>query len=127
MRTRGYCALTADILHSGHIKFLNKCKELCDHLTVGVMADECVKEYKGKKPIMPLEDRIKIVSSLKMVDDVIIQKQFEYPDNLRMKEGIDIIIDSITHQRTGADVYIKYDKTISSTKIKERIIESSRN
>jgi cytidyltransferase-like protein len=124
IRATGYCAVTADILHSGHIKFLNTCKGFCDDLIVGVMTDECVKRYKGKNPVMPLKDRMEIISNLKMVNKVIPQDTFDYPSKLKSMEGIDYIIDSTQHQRKGADFYVKYDDSVSSTKIKEKIVAS---
>ena len=60
-----------------------KSKIHCDYLIVGVSSDTLVEEYKGKRPIIPLEHRLEIVSSLKFVDEVVIQthrdkfKQFE--------------------------------------------------
>ena len=46
----------------------------CDYLIVGVSSDELVSEYKGKLPIIPLQHRMELVSSLKFVDEVIIQR-----------------------------------------------------
>ncbi len=62
-----------DILHIGHIKFLQKAKEKGDFLFVLLESDESVKKLKGsKRPINTQKDRAEILSSLKMVDYVII-------------------------------------------------------
>ncbi|RLF37827.1 MAG: FAD synthase [Thermoplasmata archaeon] len=58
---------TFDILHLGHIKYLEEAKKLGDELVVVIAHDENVKKRKHS-PIMPQETRRKIVESLKVVD-----------------------------------------------------------
>lgn len=58
-----------DLTHSGHIKSLWKASELGDCLVVALASDESVRQRKGRsRPIMRLQERMTIVSSLKMVD-----------------------------------------------------------
>jgi len=60
-----------DIIHSGHVDYLNKAKALGDVLIVGVNSDASVKRIKGKKrPILNEKERAFIVSNLKAVDYV---------------------------------------------------------
>lgn len=60
-----------DILHRGHVEYLNKAKELGDILIVGLNTDSSVKKVKGdKRPVIPQEDRAYILSSLRCVDYV---------------------------------------------------------
>ena len=118
----GYCALTADILHYGHIIFLTKCREYCNYLIVGVMTDECVKKYKGELPTLPLFHRLILVRSLKMVDLVIHQTEFEFNLKLLKSIGVNVIFDSEEHKRKGADYYFPYTTNISSSQIKCQII-----
>lgn len=60
-----------DLTHSGHIKSLWKASEFGDCLVVALASDESVHERKGKtRPIMHLQERLAVVSSLKMVDYV---------------------------------------------------------
>ena len=61
----GYTTGTFDLFHVGHLNILEKAKENCEYLVVGVSTDELVKEYKGEFPIIPFEDRLRIVKSLK--------------------------------------------------------------
>ncbi len=62
-----------DIVHRGHIEYLQKAKELGDILIVGLNSDESVKRLKGKnRPIMPQEDRAYILSHIVGVDVVCI-------------------------------------------------------
>ncbi|HEY1009675.1 MAG TPA: PfkB family carbohydrate kinase, partial [Daejeonella sp.] len=61
-----------DILHSGHVTYLNRAKELGDVLIVGVNNDESIKRLKGNdRPINPLDDRIQVLSGLSSIDHVI--------------------------------------------------------
>jgi len=60
-----------DILHRGHVEYLNKARALGDILIVGLNTDSSVKKIKGdKRPIIPQEDRAYILSSLGCVDYV---------------------------------------------------------
>ena len=61
-----------DILHAGHVTYLEKAAKLGDLLIVGVNSDSSVKRLKGdSRPINKLEDRLIILSSLEFVDYVI--------------------------------------------------------
>jgi D-beta-D-heptose 7-phosphate kinase / D-beta-D-heptose 1-phosphate adenosyltransferase len=61
-----------DILHIGHIKYLESAKKLGDILCIAVNTDESVKDLKGsRRPINNLEDRIALLCSLECVDMVI--------------------------------------------------------
>ncbi|MFB3902742.1 MAG: D-glycero-beta-D-manno-heptose 1-phosphate adenylyltransferase [Acidobacteriota bacterium] len=58
-----------DILHRGHITYLNRAKNPGDILVVGVNSDSSVQRLKGPdRPINTLEDRIKVLSALSCVD-----------------------------------------------------------
>ena len=61
-----------DPIHSGHIALLHSAKQIAplSTLAVGVNSDEWLTRKKGK-PFMPLYDRISIVRTLKMVDNVL--------------------------------------------------------
>lgn len=120
----GYCAVTADILHIGHIRFINDCKSKCDFLTVGIMTDECVKKYKGEYPIMNQEQRKEIVLNLKSVDNAMFQDSFEFSFQII---STCTIFDSEEHKRPGAIFYIPRTEGISSSQIKEKIYENINN
>jgi len=61
-----------DILHMGHVKYLEKAKKLGDILVVGINSDDSVTRLKGdNRPINSLQDRSCILASLKSVDYVI--------------------------------------------------------
>lgn len=68
----GYTTGVYDLFHIGHLNLLKNAKGMCDKLVVGVTVDELV-SYKGKKAMIPFEDRIEIVRSIKYVDAAVPQ------------------------------------------------------
>ena len=68
----GYTTGVFDLFHIGHLNLMKNAKGMCDKLIVGVTVDELV-AYKGKKAMIPFEDRIEIVRSIKYVDAAVPQ------------------------------------------------------
>ena len=64
----GYLSGTFDLFHVGHLNLLQRAKEYCDYLVVGVNKDA---SHKSKVTFIPLEERIRIVSAIGIVDKVI--------------------------------------------------------
>jgi rfaE bifunctional protein nucleotidyltransferase chain/domain len=60
-----------DIIHFGHIIFLQKAKQEGDILIVALESDEYIKRHKGRKPVHNQNERAVILSSLRVVDLVI--------------------------------------------------------
>ena len=61
-----------DILHAGHVTYLENAARLGDILIVGVCSDDSVRQMKGEsRPVNGLEDRLVVLSSLACVDYVI--------------------------------------------------------
>ena len=126
-----------DLIHPGHVKFLEECKRLDEdsELIVVIARDSTVIEEKGKKPIMPEDHRKYTVQSLKPVDKAILGN--EGSDKLKIVETIkpDIIVLGYDQtwdeeelkkelEERGLKIQIlrlkKYDDT-SSTSIKNRL------
>lgn len=84
-----------DVLHIGHIKFLEKARQKGDYLFILLESDESVKKLKGnKRPINSQDDRAQILSALKFVDFIVlltgVKKSKDY-DDLVQKIHPDII------------------------------------
>jgi D-beta-D-heptose 7-phosphate kinase/D-beta-D-heptose 1-phosphate adenosyltransferase len=61
-----------DLLHIGHLRYLEKAKTLGDILVVGVNSDASVQGLKGPgRPVLPLEERMELLSGLECVDYVV--------------------------------------------------------
>lgn len=64
----GYTCGVFDLFHVGHLNLLERCKEMCDILIVGVCDDEYVRKIKNKEPVFPECERVRILNALKCVD-----------------------------------------------------------
>lgn len=68
----GYTTGVFDLFHIGHLNLLRRAKERCEYLIVGVSSDELV-SYKNKRAVIPFEERIQIVQSIRYVDQAVPQ------------------------------------------------------
>lgn len=130
----GFVQGTFDMFHVGHYNLLFRAKELCETLIVGVNTDELVRTYKNKTPIVPYEDRIKIVDAIKLVDQTIGME-----DRNKMKAARSLEFDALIMgsdwqgtefysimeeelKQIGVDVvYFPYTKGISSTELRIKL------
>ena len=69
----GYTTGVFDMFHIGHLNILERAKEQCEYLIVGVSTDDLVRDYKGKTPIIPFKERCEIVKAIQYVDKVVPQ------------------------------------------------------
>ena len=122
-----------DILHAGHVHYLNECKKYGDILIVGINSDNSVKRLKGeRRPLLPLEMRAYVLSNLCAVDYVVPFEE-DTPYNLIKAIKPDVLIkggDWLLDQIVGKDIVESYGGTvltipfrynISTTKIIEEI------
>lgn len=71
---RVYTGGSFDLIHPGHVRFLNDCAKLAGadgHVTVSLNTDEFIRSYKGHDPVMSWADRAAVLGALADVDDVI--------------------------------------------------------
>ena len=62
-----------DLLHAGHVRYLQQARELGDALAVGLNSDRSVRELKGEgRPINPQDDRAEVLTALGCVDYVVV-------------------------------------------------------
>ena len=80
----GYTTGVYDMFHIGHLNVIRSAKEQCDYLIVGVSTDELVFHEKNKTPIIPFEERCRIVEAIKYVEAY----QPEYYATLLLPAGI---------------------------------------
>jgi glycerol-3-phosphate cytidylyltransferase len=83
---------TFDVLHVGHIRVLKRAAELGDRLVVGVSADELNIAKKGRAPVFTQEERLEIVGSLKMVDEVFVEESLEKKRDYIVEHGADVLV-----------------------------------
>jgi D-glycero-beta-D-manno-heptose 1-phosphate adenylyltransferase len=70
-RTIAFANGCFDVLHVGHIRYLQGAKAAADVLVVGVNGDGSVRELKGEgRPLMPAQERAEIIASIRGVDYV---------------------------------------------------------
>ena len=67
--TIGYAGGVYDLFHIGHLNLLKHARSQCDYLIAGVVSDDLVEVTKGKRPVIPLAERVEIVSSIRFVDE----------------------------------------------------------
>jgi glycerol-3-phosphate cytidylyltransferase len=83
---------TFDVLHVGHIRVLRRAAELGDRLVVGVSADALNIAKKGRAPVFSQDERLEIVGSLKMVDEVFVEESLEKKRDYILEHGADVLV-----------------------------------
>jgi D-beta-D-heptose 7-phosphate kinase/D-beta-D-heptose 1-phosphate adenosyltransferase len=126
-----------DILHRGHVEFLNRAKEFGDVLIVGLNSDDSIRRLKGAdRPVNRLEDRAQVVGALSCVDHLV---AFDGETAADLLEGLRptvyvkggdytpyMLPERATVERIGAEIRIvPYLEDRSTTSIIERIRGSS--
>lgn len=123
-----------DIIHAGHVDYLEKSKKIGDILIIAVNSDSSIRKLKGKsRPINKLKDRLKVLSALSSVDFVIAFNS-KTPENIYKKitpniltkgnefKDIDKIAGANHVQKHGGKIkLIKLYKNYSTTKIISKI------
>lgn len=110
----GYTAGVFDLFHIGHLNLLKNAKGMCDKLIVGVTVDDLVL-YKGKRPMIPFEDRIEIVRACKYVDAAVPQYNMNKLETCK-KLGASLLF--VGDDWFGTDKWRKYEEEFLRAGIK---------
>lgn len=131
----GYTTGVYDLFHVGHLNLLQRAKEHCEKLIVGVTVDELV-AYKHKQAVIPFEERIRIVQAIKYVDLAVPQTSMDKMAAWR-EHHFDVMFVGDDWKGTekwnkfeadfrevGVDiVYFPYTKSTSSTLLNQVLIK----
>ena len=118
---------TFDMFHIGHLKLLQRLKSLGDILIVGVSTDE-FNNIKGKKTLIPYDQRAEIVENIKHVDLVIPEKSWE--QKIQDIKQHDVNTFAIGNDWKGKFdflneycdvVYLERTENVSTTKLKKSL------
>ena len=129
---KGLIAGNFDIIHPGYIKTFRECKENCDHFTVLLHSDPTIERPNKLKPILSIEERIEILSSIKYIDDIkVYNYEKELIELLKSGEfnirflGDDYIGKSFTGIELNIDIhYLSRSHGWSTTKFKKLIADT---
>lgn len=98
-----------DLLHVGHVRYLEGARREADVLVVAVNDDACVRALKGPdRPVLPAEDRAELVAALRCVDAVVIFPEPTVTPLLEMLrpdvhcKGTDYTVESVPERATVA-------------------------
>lgn len=112
----GFTSGAFDLLHAGHVSYLEKAKEHCDVLIVGINTDASVADYKGPgRPIVAEAARVAVVAALESVDYVFTFSERRNRTNIETLKPVFYIKagDYKPSELTSSDVVEKYGgKTI---------------
>ena len=116
---------TFDLLHLGHVRFLEEAKKSGGknaELIVLVARDSTVKTRKGKKPVMPEDQRRRLVESLKVVDEAILGWENFSIDKVIKKIKPNVI--AVGHDQDGVETELR--KVIEEKKAKIEVVKIGR-
>ncbi len=135
-----YTVGTWDLLHVGHLALLQHCQSLGNRVAVGVASDEVVASYKPNVPVVPLEERMEMLSALRCVDIVQPYYELEYASACKEldvdifvigedwgKQPHNIEVETFLKEAGKSIVQVTYHPGTSSTKIKQQTIAQYKN
>ncbi len=118
---------TFDLFHYGHLRILERARALGDHLITGVSTDT-FNQIKGKACHYPFKERLKIVESIRFVDQVIPEDSWDQKTSDIQTYGVDTLvmgddwIGQFDHLLPYCNVvYLPRTSGISTTGIKEEL------
>lgn len=118
---------TFDLFHIGHLNLLKRARALGDKLIVAVSTDE-FNATKGKTTLMPFEHRVELVRSVRFVDEVIAESNWEQKISDVQQRKVDIFVmgsdwqDKFDFLKPYCEVvYLPRTDNVSSTDLKKAI------
>lgn len=100
-----------DIIHAGHVSYLDSARRLGDRLVLAINGDESIRRLKGPgRPINPLEQRMAVLAALESVDYVV-TFDTDTPESLLEKVRPDVLVkggDYSVDQVVGADIVTRH-------------------
>lgn len=119
---------TFDVLHVGHLRILERASALGDRLVVGVSSDALNRSKKTKDAVFGERSRMRLVGSLRVVDDVFLEESLELKRQYIVEHRADILVmgdDWVGRFDELGDVctvvYLPRTPSVSTTAIIERI------
>ena len=130
-----YTVGTFDLLHVGHLALLEHCATLGDIVAVGVASDSVVNSYKPNVPVVPLNQRLAMLSAMRCVDIVRPYHELEYVSACK-ELNVDIFVigedwgnkphnlavEAYLKAAGKQIVQVRYSPKTSTTTIKQRVI-----
>jgi len=118
---------TYDLLHRGHIKLLQRAREMGDYLVVGLSSDE-FNAVKHKKAFYSYEERKLVLEAVRYVDEVIPEDNWEQKERDIREHGIDVFVmgddwnGKFDHLKSLCEVvYLPRTDGVSTTQIKAQL------
>lgn len=102
----GYTTGVYDMFHIGHLNILQRAKEQCEHLIVGVTTDDLCYSRKKKYPIINQEERKAIVKAIRYADEVVDQDDM---DKLAAVKRLHADVVFVGSDWKGTPAWIKYE------------------
>lgn len=119
---------TFDVFHVGHLRILERARELGDRLLVGISTDKMNFDKKGRYPIYSQEERVAIIRSLRHVDDVFLEESLALKRHYLLEYQADVLVmgdDWAGKFDEFTDIcrveYLPRTPSISTTEVIERI------
>ena len=83
---------TFDLLHEGHVRILNRARELGGELVVGVSSDALNRQKKAKDPVYGQQARMYMVQSLRAVGRVFLEESLDRKREYVLETGADVLV-----------------------------------
>jgi len=119
-----------DVLHLGHLRLLNRARELADHVLVAIDTDNRVRQLKGNdRPYNTEHERCTLLANLKAVDEVVVFNSAEELVNIiknykpdYMVKGSDYKGEYIVGQEyCGEVIFVERDANSTTQKVQDFI------